>query len=72
MNEEFSSLMYNLYPKVIVCMLLSSQTILINGSANLYRPTSGLSDVMGIIEDTVLRNMVSDRSIVTPEKEKGD
>lgn len=30
-------------------------------------PISGLSDVMGIIDETVLRNIVRDRSMVTPE-----
>ena len=30
-------------------------------------PTSGLSLVIGMIADTVLRNIVSDNSIVTPE-----
>ena len=30
-------------------------------------PINGLSEVIGIISDTVLRNMVNDRRIVTPE-----
>ena len=30
-------------------------------------PINGLSEVMGIISDTVFRNIVRDRSIVTPE-----
>ena len=30
-------------------------------------PINGLSEVMGIISDTVFRNMVNDRRIVTPE-----
>ena len=29
-------------------------------------PSSGLSEVTGIVSDTVLRNTVSDRRIVTP------
>ena len=29
-------------------------------------PTSGLSEVMGIMADTVFRNMVNERRIVTP------
>ena len=32
-------------------------------------PISGLSEVTGIIEDTVFRNIVRERRIVTPEKE---
>ena len=31
-------------------------------------PTRGLSEVIGIMEETVLRNMVSDSRIVTPNK----
>ena len=31
-------------------------------------PMRGLSDVIGIMEDTVLRNIVSDKRIVTPIK----
>jgi hypothetical protein len=30
-------------------------------------PTKGLSDVIGIIDDTVFRNMVRDNRTVTPE-----
>ena len=36
-------------------------------SCYIYIPTSGLSDVMGMIEDTVFRNMVRDNRTVTPE-----
>ena len=31
-------------------------------------PIKGLSDVIGIIDDTVLRKMVRDRRMVTPNK----
>ena len=30
----------------------------------------GLSEVIGMIEETVLRNIVSDRSMVTPEQQQ--
>ena len=30
-------------------------------------PINGLSEVIGIISDTVFKNIVRDRSIVTPE-----
>ena len=33
-------------------------------------PSNGLSEVTGIVSDTVLRNTVNDRRIVTPEKIK--
>ena len=32
----------------------------------LYLPIKGLSEVIGIISDTVFRNMVRERRIVTP------
>ena len=33
-----------------------------------HLPTRGLSEVMGMMADTVFRNMVSDNSMVTPGK----
>ena len=33
-------------------------------------PIKGLSDVIGIIEETVLRNIVSDNRIVTPSSKE--
>ena len=38
----------------------------------MYVPIKGLSDVIGIIDETVLRKIVRDNSIVTPSTEHGD
>ena len=35
-------------------------------------PTRGLSDVIGIMADTVFRNIVNDSRMVTPSKHKKD
>lgn len=34
---------------------------------SLHLPSNGLSDVTGIVADTMLRNTVKERSMVTPE-----
>ena len=40
------------------------------GPISFSLPTRGLSEVIGIMEETVLRNIVSDSRIVTPNKSK--
>ena len=37
-----------------------------------FLPTRGLSDVIGIMADTVFRNIVNDSRMVTPSKHKKD
>ena len=39
-------------------------------AVNQQLPNNGLSEVTGIVSDTVFRNTVNDRRMVTPAKEK--
>lgn len=42
----------------------------LNSTSNVILPNSGLSEVTGIVSDTVFRNTVSESRIVTPVMER--
>ena len=54
--------MFTLYLLVNLIASLIQQDL-----QNITLPISGLFDVMGMMDDTVFRKMVSDSKIVTPE-----
>ena len=57
----------NVQTQIFLCVeLLTATTVVINLLMIYLVPIKGLSEVIGIIDETVFRKMVRDRRIVTP------